>query len=404
MRRGEIRYNEDMKLLVVCSSLDLKAPFSATPAWWQLLKGLYEVGVDLIVTAYHGEVPETLWWRAYPNPARREGELFACARNAFRSLNAGPSAEKKRNQSPSFLDRAIPPIAQTMISPRWRRHLAKILRAEPGIDAMLLISVPPNHLRGVAGSLRREFGKPVLFYDGDVPASLPDYQGFATGFRIYPGADLAEFDAVLSNSKGGQDSLRRMGARATHVLYYAADPQIYRAVSVPQDIDVFFYGTTAEYRAEWLRALIAVPSEKLPEVRFAVRGRRLGGLGRAELLPFSSFSGLRSDISRSKINLVITRQSHAGLYGSSTLRPFELAMLGACLVCSPYLGIGEWFEPEKEIIVAGSAEEAVDRYQFLLRNDAARIALGEAARTRALAEHTYSRRAGQLVEIIKGYL
>ena len=30
-----------MKLLVLVSSLDLRQPFSATPAWWQLLKGLY---------------------------------------------------------------------------------------------------------------------------------------------------------------------------------------------------------------------------------------------------------------------------------------------------------------------------------------------------------------------------
>ncbi len=47
-----------MKLMVVCSSLDLKAPFSATPAWWQLCKGLYEVGASLAVTAYHGRFPK----------------------------------------------------------------------------------------------------------------------------------------------------------------------------------------------------------------------------------------------------------------------------------------------------------------------------------------------------------
>ena len=31
------------KLLVVASSLDLRAPLSSTPSWWQLLKSLAEV-------------------------------------------------------------------------------------------------------------------------------------------------------------------------------------------------------------------------------------------------------------------------------------------------------------------------------------------------------------------------
>ncbi|MBC7811749.1 MAG: hypothetical protein H7175_11410, partial [Burkholderiales bacterium] len=57
-----------MKLLIVPASLDLTQPFSATPSWWQLLKGLYEIGVEVIATPYQGPAIETLWWRAEPNP------------------------------------------------------------------------------------------------------------------------------------------------------------------------------------------------------------------------------------------------------------------------------------------------------------------------------------------------
>jgi len=292
-------------------------------------------------------------------------------------------------------------VAQLLIAPRWRSHLRAILRAEPCIDAVLMISVPPNHLRGVATALRREFRVPVLFYDGDVPASLPDHKGFATGFRIYDGAELGEFDAVLCNSVGGVEKLKALGAKATYTLHYAADPEVYQPICRPQDIDVFFYGHTTEYRGEWLRAMIAIPSDALSETRFAVRGRRLGQLGRAETLPYLSFSHLRDYVARSKLNLVITRQAHASVYGSSSMRPFELAMMGACMVSSPYLGIEEWFEPGKELIVVNSAEEAIDRYRFLLAHEPERKAIGAAARKRALAEHTYRRRAEQLVGIIK---
>ncbi len=389
-------------LLVVCSSLDLSTPFSATPAWWQLLKGLYECGATLHVTAYHGPVPTTPWWTAHANPARRAGDAYAATRRLVRAL-AGTAQPSRRDGRESGLDRAVRHLAHAVAAPRWARHLSTILAANHEIDAVLLISVPPNHLRGVAGELRARFDRPVLFYDGDVPASLPSQRGFATGFRIYEGADLAEFDAVLSNSAGGQDDLRALGARRTHTLHYAADPQLYAAVAVAEDIDVFFYGHSKEYRSGWLDAMIRTPAAALGETRFAVRGRGLDGLGRVAQLPYLSFSRLREYISRSRINLVVTREAHATVHASSTMRPFELAMMGACMVSNPCAGMETWFEPGLEIVVVGSADEAIDRYRYLLAHAGERRALGAAARRRALAEHTYARRAAELLTILHEY-
>ena len=34
--------------------MDLDFRYGCTPAWWQLWKGLYEAGVDLLVTPYRG--------------------------------------------------------------------------------------------------------------------------------------------------------------------------------------------------------------------------------------------------------------------------------------------------------------------------------------------------------------
>jgi glycosyltransferase involved in cell wall biosynthesis len=394
-----------MKLLVVCSSLDLRTPLSATPAWWQLLKALYEAGVELAVTAYQGTVPETLWWRSYPNPARLEGDAYGAVRNATRRLRGGPpSRESETSASEPVAQKAVRRLAQSVIAPRWRNHLARILKAERGVDAVLLLSVPPNHLRGVAQSIRADFGVPVLFYDGDAPASLPPYSGFASGFGIYHGADLGEFDAVISNSKGAAEALRDLGAKAIHTLYYAADPDIYKPLAIPQDIDILFYGHTTEYRGEWIRAMLAIPSAALPEARFAVRGVELGTPGRVDVIPYLGFNDLRGCIARSRVNLVIARRPHANVFASSTMRPFELAMMAACMVCNPILGIEEWFEPGKELVVVGSAEESIERYRYLLSHDQERRAIGSAARERALAQHTYRHRASQLVQILTEHL
>jgi hypothetical protein len=402
-----------MKLLFVVSSLDLSQPFSATPAWWQLLKGLYEIGVDIIATPYQGPAMESLWWRAAPNPARIQGDLYKAARDTLRRFgfngrgksvyvtNARPSTA---NSSLNFQDTLTLRVAQMTVAPLWARHLDDLLRREPDIDAIIVLTVPLNQLVGVAGEIERKHGKPIFYYDGDVPASLPNMQGFQTGFRIYQESNPAEYTAFISNSAGGAESLRALGARKVHTLYYGADPDVFSPLKVEQDVDLFFYGHGREYRSEWVDAMITLPAQQMPETHFAVRGTNLGDLGGAKLLPYLSFSKLREYANRSKLNLCITRAAHANVYASSSSRPFELASMGCCIVANPYLGVEEWFEPGKEIIVVNSAEEAVDRYRYLLRHDKERIDIGCAARERVLKEHTFRHRAQQLVDIVKAYL
>ncbi|PJF20432.1 MAG: hypothetical protein CUN56_16205 [Phototrophicales bacterium] len=81
-----------------------------------------------------------------------------------------------------------------------------------------------------------------------------------------------------------------------------------------------------------------------------------------------------------------------------------MSAMGACIVANPYNGLEEWFEPDKEVIIIHSAEEAIDRYQHLLKHDAERKAIGAAARERVLKEHTFRHRARDLVRIIRSYI
>ena len=392
-----------MKLLFLVSSLDLTQPFSATPAWWQLLKGLYEEGVEVLAAPYQGPAVESLWWRAVPNPARLEGDLFRLARDALRRLR-GSAHRADLERHPHQLtpaERLTCALTRRLIVPRWKRALDRVLKAERDVDAVIFLTVPLNQLLGLAGHISQRFGVPVIYYDGDVPASLPGSQGFASGFRIYPGADLREYDAFISNSKGGAKTLREMGAPDVHVLYYGVDPEVYHPVDCAKDLDVFFYGHGAEYRADWIQAMIAEPCRRMPAARFAVRGTRLGDLGRAEVLPYLSFSKLREYVCRSRINLCITRRAHASVYASSSMRPFELGALEACIVANPYLGIEEWFEPDREIIIVNSEDEAVARYEWLLDHEAERARMGKAARARVLKEHTMRHRAARLRSIVR---
>jgi spore maturation protein CgeB len=105
-------------------------------------------------------------------------------------------------------------------------------------------------------------------------------------------------------------------------------------------------------------------------------------------------------ISAARVNLCITRRSHATVYASSSCRPFELAAAGAAVVANPYNGIERWFEPGSELLVAADAAEAIAAYRDLLDDPGQAEELGRRARERVLDEHTYRHRARRLLELV----
>src|SRR5258708_27504921 len=145
------------------------------------------------------------------------GDLFQAMRDLVRrktpnkAVHTGSSAD-------SLADRLQRRLAQTVIRPRWRAFIDRTLTAQPDVDAVIFLTIPLDHVGGLAAHIRDKFHKPILYYDGDVPASLPAFAGFDNGFKMYQGADVTEYDGFTSNSLGGADTLRQMSPKATHAL------------------------------------------------------------------------------------------------------------------------------------------------------------------------------------------
>lgn len=386
-----------LKILVPCSTLDFSYRLGCTPSWWQLLKAFHEMGNEVIATPYLGDPIETLWWTTYPNPCRVESKLF----NSFLEMKKKRGKLAGRKDDPrSALNR----LAERYVQPRWREHIATILDREKDVDAVLFMNVPLNHIKGIPEHIRREYGIPVAYLEGDMPTILPRYaadRGFR--FNYYADADLSEYDLFFTNSKGVIPDLEEMGARRAHPIYYAVDPSLFSPVDVPKTIDVSYFGYGSEYREEWMNNMIALPSQHLPGKDFAVGGKGFRvDLGRARHVGDLSYSAFRHFCCGSRVCLNITRKSHTAVYGSSTARPFELAGFGACMVSQPYNGLEEWFAPGKEVEVVSSPEEAEEAYVFLLDHPEEAQRMGERARRRVLRDHTFYMRAGEISRRLRG--
>ena len=384
-----------MKLLIACNTIDLRYGMIA-PTFWQLFKALHEIGNEVIVTPYLGHPVDSLWWRTYPNPCLRASLLYNSLMDRMQLKSIGSGGPL------SSLSMAI---IKGYIRPRWEKHLLKILDKEGNVDAVLFMNVPLNHVTGIPTRIKREAKLPFLYYDGDLPTSLPIYAQTKTfKFDYYPGADLAEYDAFLSSSKGIIPALEEMGARNVQALYYGVDPELYSPIQIEQDIDVFYYGRNYRTKETRVNLMLTQPSRTLPHYYFLVGGQPpekldLGLAKTCGVLPISEW---RNYACRSKININITKGIDAEVYATSSMRPFELASMGCCVVSDPYQGLEEWFEIGKEMFVVHDAMEATETYKMLLASEELRRKTGELARKKVLKKHTAQHRARQLIGIVKG--
>ena len=151
-----------------------------------------------------------------------------------------------------------------------------------------------------------------------------------------------------------------------------------------------------------MKKMIAKPSNILLNKHFSVGGIGFDiDLGKAQIAGYMNYSAFRKFCCESKICLNITRWSHTSVYASATARPFELAAFGACIVSQPYSGIEEWFDIGREIIVVDNTSDISSTYQNLLDSDDEREKMGENARARLLKDHTYHKRAKEVISVLK---
>ena len=89
--------------------------------------------------------------------------------------------------------------------------------------------------------------------------------------------------------------------------------------------------------------------------------------------------------------LNVARDSMAEIGFSPATRVFEAAGAGACLITDAWRGIELFLEPGEEILVARDGKDVAAQLGSLTTERAR--AIGERARARILAEHTYAKRA-----------
>jgi spore maturation protein CgeB len=96
--------------------------------------------------------------------------------------------------------------------------------------------------------------------------------------------------------------------------------------------------------------------------------------------------------------LNVTRDSMAACGFSPPTRVFEAAGAAACLITDAWVGIEQFLEPDREVLVARCGDEVAAHLAATTPADRRRI--GDAAQRRVLADHTYAHRALEVERLI----
>ena len=235
----------------------------------------------------------------------------------------------------------------------------------------------------------------VAFWDVDAPATLARVESNPEdAFRRL----IPQYDFIFTYGGGAPviDHYRRLGAANCHPIYNALDPETHFPVRPDPGFycDLLFVGHRLPDRERRVQEFFLRAAELAPDLQFALGGEGWEGKRMPANVRWIGHVGT-GDHNRvncsARMVLNINRDSMAGVGFSPPTRVFEAAGAGVCLITDKWIGIETFFEPEKEILVAGSAEEIVAYLRSISQQEAKEI--GSRMLQRALRDHTYALRA-----------
>ena len=290
-----------------------------------------------------------------------------------------------------------PSFCELRLYDEWPEAREQAEEAVAGADLVLVGSYAGGATEIVDWLARQD--RPLFFYDIDTPITLTALR--QDGAAEYLRADQVPRFAVYFSFTGGP-ALRELeevwGARRAEALYCGVDGSVHRPTPVdPRFACALGYmGTYAADRQSKLEALLIEPARVRPAERFIIAGPQYPPMTlppNVEYLPHVYPRDHAAFYASNRATLNLTRAAMVRYGWSPSVRLFEAAACGACIVSDRWPGLDELFEPGAEILLAETTDEVLHHLEVL--DPTRRAAIGRAARRRVLAEHTYEQRADQ---------
>jgi spore maturation protein CgeB len=264
-------------------------------------------------------------------------------------------------------------------------------------DLVVVGSYVPDGTR-VGEWVTTEACSTTAFYDIDTPVTLARLQRGDTSYISL--TLIRKYDLYLSFTGGPtlQRIEREFGARMARPLYCCVDPDEYAPAPQTASWDLGYLGTYSADRQPALKRLMFEPARSLRDGRFVVAGAQypdsITWPCNVTRITHVAPRGHAKFYNAQRFTLNITREEMIRAGWSPSVRLFEAAACGTAIISDHWGGLEEFFEPGRDILIAGSASDVAEYLRGL--NDADRNAIGARGRQRVLERHTAAHRAAEL--------
>jgi spore maturation protein CgeB len=242
----------------------------------------------------------------------------------------------------------------------------------------------------------------AVFWDVDAPATLERLVGDpADPFH----ANISQFHVVFTYGGGDPvvSAYEKRGARLCVPIYNALDPDTHHPVPAVNRYaaDLSLLANRLPDREARVHEFFFEPARRLPRSKFLLGGSGWNDVSsppNVELLGHVPTAQHNAFNCSARAVLNVARDSMAAVGFSPATRVFEAAGAGACIITDAWRGIEQFLEPDAEILVAADGDGVAAHLEALTPDRARQI--GEAARRRVLARHTYGMRALEVEAVL----
>jgi spore maturation protein CgeB len=349
--------------------------------------------------AFYGSSLLSSYWNGAATYYR--GLLSDLARRGYNITFYEPDAfdrQKHRDMEP-------PEWAEVKVYPAteeaMRGVVAEAARADVVVKASGVGVFDRELLEGVVAASRPDAIR--IFWDVDAPATLAELRGAPDHplHRAMPSLDL-----VLTYGGGPPviGAYEGFGARRCIPIYNALDPSTHHPVPADERfrVDLAFLGNRLPDREARVEQFFLEPASQLPDRAFLIGGNgwdtkampsNVRHIGHVYTRDHNAFNTSPLAV------LNIARDSMASTGFSPATRVFEAAGAGACLITDAWTGLELFLKEGEEVLVARDGKDVAEHVKALSPEKAK--AIGDAARERIVAEHTYTRRGAEVDKILR---
>ena len=305
----------------------------------------------------------------------------------------------------SHRDMDPPEWARSVVYEATTEGLRRVLAEAPAADVVVKASgvgvFDAELIGGIISHSRSDALR--LFWDVDAAATLEEMRA-ANDHPVRSALPLLDMVMTYGGGPPVIAAYTAAGARVIHPIYNALDPTTHHPVPPEPRFaaDLGFLANRLPDREARVEAFFLDAAARLPERSFLIGGngwhdkamppnvRAIGHVGTRDHNAFNT-SPLAV--------LNVARDSMAAMGFSPATRVFEAAGAGGCLITDAWEGIELFLHPDTEVLVARDGREVAEHVAALTPERAR--AIGDAARRRILAEHTYERRGAEVDAILR---